>query len=254
MVMEHVYFIRMSDDILNTIEVLTNKVAAKEEEANKLKKLVNELCGEAGIAVRYANISEPGSTISAIRSDEFYGQTLTAAIRNYLERRKAANLGAASVTAIYKAIRDGGYKFETNSEENAKISVGNALRKTSSIFHRLPNGEYGLLAWYPSAKAPPEPDASSKPKGKKGRNRQAKVDAPKGNADVVTNKEIRDVILAQQGDFQSSDIEAAIKSKFPSKELPKTKIPSVIFILKGKGLLRQVSERSGKKGAVYAKA
>jgi hypothetical protein len=242
----------MSDDILNTIEVLTNRVAAKEEEANKLKKLVNELCAEAGVAIRYATISQPGSTISAIRSDEYYGQTLTAAIRNYLERRKAANLGAASVAAIYNAIKDGGYKFETNSEENAKISVGNALRKTSSIFHRLPNGEYGLLAWYPSAKAPPEPDAASKTKAKK--IRAAKADAPKANADAVTNKEIRDVILAQQGDFQSSDIEAAIKSKFPSKELPKTKIPAVIFILKGKGLLRQVSERSGKKGAVYAKA
>lgn len=246
----------MNDDIINTIEVLTNKVAAKEEEANKLKKLVNELCGEAGIAIRYADVSEPGKTISAIRSDEFYGQTLTAAIRNYLERRKAANLGAASVTAIHKAIKDGGYKFETNSEENAKISVGNALRKTSSIFHRLPNGEYGLLAWYPSAKAPPEALASSKAKGKKGRaaNQPAKPGASKSNGDVVTNKEIRDVILAQEGEFQSSDIEGSVKSKFPSKELPKTKIPSVIFILKGKGLLRQISERSGKKGAVYAKA
>ena len=38
----------MNDDILNTIEVLTGKVSAKEEEANKLKKLVNELCAEAG--------------------------------------------------------------------------------------------------------------------------------------------------------------------------------------------------------------
>jgi hypothetical protein len=242
----------MSDDILNTIEVLTSRVAAKEEEANKLKKLVNELCAEAGVAIRYASIAKPGSTISAIRSDEYYGQTLTAAIRNYLERRKAASLGAASVAAIYNAIKDGGYKFGTNSEENAKISVGNALRKTSSIFHRLPNGEYGLLAWYPSAKAPPETDASSKPKAKKGR--AAKADATNANTDVVTNKEIRDVILAHLGEFQSNDIEAAIKSKFPSKELPKTKIPSVIFILKGKGLLRQVSERSGKKGAVYAKA
>ena len=83
----------MSDDILNTIEVLTNKVRAKEEEANKLKKLVNELCGEAGIATRYADIPEAGSSVTAIRSDQFYGQTLTAALRNYLEHRKASGLG-----------------------------------------------------------------------------------------------------------------------------------------------------------------
>jgi len=247
----------MNDDILNTIEVLTAKVRAKEEEANKLKKLVNELCAEAGAEIRYPNVSEGGATLAGIRSDEFYGQTLTAAIRNYLERRKASGLGAASVTEIHRAIKDGGYKFETNREENAKTSVGNALRKTSSIFHRLPNRQYGLLSWYPSAKAHPEVGGSKKGKGKRTRNAGEKTpddSARKANGNLVSNREIRDVILAQEGEFQSSDIEAAIKAKFPSKELPKTKIPSVLFILKKrKGLVREVSPRSGKKGAVYVK-
>src|SRR6266571_1547810 len=162
----------MNAEILNTVEVLTNKIRAKEEEANKLKKLVNELCIEAEIEIRYPDISELGNTLSAIRSDQFYGQTLTAAIRNYLERRKASALGAASVTEIYKAIKAGGYKFETNNDENQRISVGNALRKTSSIFHRLPNGYFGLLAWYPSAK--PEVEPAGTRTGKKKRGRPAK--------------------------------------------------------------------------------
>jgi hypothetical protein len=248
----------MSNDILNTIEVLTSKVRAKEEEANKLKKLVNELCEEVEIPVRYPHISEGGAAISGIRSDQFYGQTLTAAIRNYLELRKAANLGAASSGEIFGAIKDGGYKFGTNNEDNAKISLGNALRKSSSIFHRLPNGSYGLLAWYPNAKELPDGNATgktgkAKSKGGKLKHGIERTIATSGAA-LVTNKEIRDVVLAQQGEFQASDIEAAIRAKFPSKELRKTKIPSVLFILKTeKGLLKEVSPRSGKKGATYSK-
>jgi hypothetical protein len=256
----------MSDDILNTIEVLTKRVGAKEEEANKLKKLVNELCGEAAIPVRYPNIADAGTSISSIRSDQFYGQTLTAAIRNYLEQRKNSNLGAAGVQEIYLAIKDGGYKFETKNEEIAKISVRSALRKTSSIFHRLPNGQYGLLTWYPSAKAKPESELAPKKKAKashsKGKPAESEnavekvvvIKAPEKAKNDITNKEIRDVILEQQGQFQSSDIETAIKAKYPTKNLPATKIPTVIFLLKKTGLIKVVSERSGSKGAIYAKA
>ena len=246
----------MSDDILNTIEVLTKRVGGKEEEANKLKKLVNELCGEAGIAVRYPNIAESNGATTAIRSDQFYGQTITAAIRNYLEQRKAVGLGAAGLNEIYLAVRDGGYKFESKNEDNAKISVGNTLRKSSSIFHRLPNGQYGLLEWYPSAKAKPEsvPAPKKKAKAKPAEaGKEAATDSPAKTKNDVTNKEIRGVILEQKGQFKNSDIEAATKAKYPTKDLPSTKIPTVIFLLKKTGLIKVVSERSGSKGAVYAK-
>src|SRR6266853_1540078 len=76
---------RMSDDILNTIEVLTARVTAKETELNELKKLVNGLCSEAGLQPRFAHVATKGGSVAPIRSDQFYGQTLTAAIRNYLE-------------------------------------------------------------------------------------------------------------------------------------------------------------------------
>ncbi len=306
----------MSDDILNTIEVLTKRVGAKEEEANKLKKLVNELCGEAGITARFPNIAEANGSIGTIRSDQFYGQTITAAIRNYLEQRKASGLGAAGLNEIFTAVRDGGYKFESKNEVNAKTSIGNTLRKTSSIFHRLPNGQYGLLTWYPSAKVKPE--IISTPKNKSTKNKAkgkiafvneallsgkytkpeivvmlvagyhvkektaintvnwcasklkkqnngapslfefengktATNDSPTKGQSLVTNKEIRDIVLEQQGDFQTATIEAAVKAKFPTKEFRSTKIASMIFILKGKGLIKAVSERAGSKPAVYAK-
>src|ERR1043166_5300706 len=116
-------------NILNTIELLTARVVAKEEEVGKLKKLVNELCSEAGVPPRYEVISQTGGT--ALRSDEFYGQSLTAAVRNYLERRKASNQGAATPSEIFASLRDGGYNFETKNEEIAKIGLRSTLRKTS---------------------------------------------------------------------------------------------------------------------------
>ncbi len=237
----------MSDDISNTIEVLAKKVAAREEEANKLKRLVNELCEEVGLAPRYASIADSGGTITSIRADHFYGQTVTAAIRNYLEIRKASNLSAATVSEIYSALRDGGFKFGSKTEDIAKIVVANNLRKSSSIFHRLPSGQYGLLAWYPNAKFRPDETAESK----KPSNGKAKTEE---QSNAVTNGEIRDVVLAQKGEFKAGDIEAAIKTKFSSKTLPAAKIPTVIFLLKKKGLLKMVSGRVGRTPAIYAKA
>jgi len=243
----------MNDDILNTIELLAKKVTAKEEEANKVKKLVNELCSEVGIDPRYPNISEAGAVSSAIRSDQFYGQTLTAAIRNYLDQRKSVGLGAASVSEIYSAIKSGGYKFESKSDQNAQTSVGNTLRKSSSIFHRLPNGQYGLLAWYPTAKVKAE-NGSEPTKDAKGQSDKASAHEADEDKNTVTNSEIRDVVLEQTGQFKAIDIDAAVKAKFPSKGLPQDKIPTVIHLLKKKGLLNVVSERSGSRPAVYSKA
>src|SRR5438093_9066800 len=187
----------MNDEFLKSIDVLASRVAVKEEEVNKLKRLVNELCREGGMPDRYRDIGEAATTARVLRPDQFYGQTLTAACRSYLEFRKAANLGAATVSDIYTAIRDGGYKFDTKNEENAKISVGNALRKTSSVFHRLPNGQYGLLAWYPSAKAPPQSG--------NGKHHGSHKRKPIGK--VIRNEEIREVILSHGGEYQGSDIE-----------------------------------------------
>ncbi len=240
----------MSDDISNTIEVLAKKVAAKEEEANKLKRLVNELCEEVGLAPHYANITDSSAAITSIRADHFYGQTVTAAIRNYLEIRRASNLGAATVSDIYSALRDGGFKFGAKNEDIAKIVVSNNLRKSSSIFHRLPNGQYGLLAWYPNAKAKPDDETDSKKDPKTAREK-AKTEEQKN---TVTNSEIREVVLAQTAEFKANDIETAIKAKFPSKELPEDKIPTVIFLLKKKGLLKVIVERIGRTPAIYAKA
>src|SRR5258708_34975586 len=101
----------MSDDILNTIEVLANRVSAKEEEANKLKKLVNELCSEAEIDPRYPHISEAGGGGAAVRFDQFLRQTLTPAICYYLGCRQTSRLWAAPGADTFRAVMGGGDQF-----------------------------------------------------------------------------------------------------------------------------------------------
>lgn len=249
-------FKSMNDKLAIAIETLVDNVKAKEKEVNDLKKVINKLCGDAGIAVRFTSIQDSETASGGIRSDEYYGQPLTAAIRNYLERRKASGLGAATVVEIYRAIKEGGFKFETASDLNARIGVGNTLRKTSSIFHRLPNGQYGLLAWYPGAKekTDAEPPREREQTGKSAKKSKSEsVEPAKPDRPNVTNHDVREVVLAQTGNFKTADIVVAVKAKFPQKELPATKIPSGLFELKKKGLIKEISPRAGSTPAVYAK-
>jgi hypothetical protein len=94
----------------------------------------------------------PG-TVGNIKADTFYGKTIGQAAREYLEMRKASGLGPATPREIYESLMQGGFQFETKVETNALVSLRNTMRKSSRIFHRLPNGQYGLLTWYPNAKA-----------------------------------------------------------------------------------------------------
>ena len=135
------------------------------------------------------------------------------------------------------------------------------MLKNGCIRRGKPNGYFGLLAWYPGAKTETD-DTQVKTKKKPGRPKKKDKTAangssnePANNGDSITFKEIRDVILAQEGQFSKADIDAALREKFPLRKVPKTKVPSVIFILKkDKGLLREVTPRSGKKAAIYTKA
>lgn len=252
----------MTDQIQNTIDVLAAKVRTKEEETNKLKKLINELCVEEGIPERYPNLSVgSGSGDQSFRKDKFYGMTLTSAARSFLEMRKSANLGAASVAEIYQAMRDGGYKFETKDEENAKIGLRAVLRKSSSIFHRLPTGDYGLLSWYPNAKAQKaatkdNADApvrgTSKTKEKKPKTASEGDKTSDGN--FTGNDQVRDMIFKMDGNFTNADVEKKLKEAFPSKAVRDGQIGTEIFKLKKKGFIRIVAERRGSVGATYTRS
>ena len=95
---------------------------------------------------------DTGSGVSTmIRTDEFYGKKLATAIREVLDKRKAAGRGASTPKEIYDDLVRGGFHFQTKNEDNAMRGVYQALTKNAVTFHRLPNDTYGLLAWYPEA-------------------------------------------------------------------------------------------------------
>lgn len=146
----------MNDKLAPAIEVLKEEVAELERQARELKKTVNVLCKRAGAPELYPNVDTEqtgGATIASIKADTFYGKVIGTAAREFLEMRKAAGLGPATPREIYDALIQGGYQFETKNEQVALVSLRSNLRKNSRMFHKLPNGQYGLLSWYPNAKA-----------------------------------------------------------------------------------------------------
>jgi hypothetical protein len=144
----------MREEFRPAIEALQKDLADQEAKVSDTKRMINRLCEVAGAPPMYADVGQASQpTLASIRGDTFYGKVITTAAREYLEMRRAANLGPATPRDIYEALVKGGFKFDTTIEANAITGVRGTLRKNSSIFHKLPNGEYGLLSWYPRAKA-----------------------------------------------------------------------------------------------------
>lgn len=144
----------MSDHIQLTIGDIKKQIGELETELAHKKRMVNDLYEIAGLPKFYTITDDSQQPdISAIRRDQWYGQPLSTAIREYLEMRRAANLGPATVIEIFDALTTGGFKFETKDDENAKRGLRISLTKNTAIFHRLPDKKhYGLLEWYPEAK------------------------------------------------------------------------------------------------------
>jgi len=167
----------MRDDIQKTVEVLRDKIRMREEEASRLKKIINDLYVEEGESAPYPNISaESAATLNSLRSDQFYGQTMAGAARQYFEMRKASGLGASSISEIFQALKKGGFRFDAKNDDYSKNALRIALRKNSVTFHRLPNADFGLLEWYERPKPALEDDVKpAKSKKRKGHKRQQKA-------------------------------------------------------------------------------
>lgn len=145
----------MSDQLKAAIATLQGELALQEEEVANTKRLINQLAKRAGLPPPYGDAELLARSGLSFSPDQFYGQPLHIAMRTLLEMRKASNPGAgpASVNQIFDALREGGYQFDAKNDENAKRIIRIMLTKNSGVFHKLPNGHYGLLSWYPGAKA-----------------------------------------------------------------------------------------------------
>jgi hypothetical protein len=143
----------MSEQFVAVIETLQTELQEKEQEAADLKKLINSLCIKAKMPLLYNDVElQTNRSAGKFRSDHFYGQPLASAVREILTARKAAGQGAASVSDIFNVLSSGGFKFETSNEDNAKRGLRISLSKNNTVFHKLPNGNWGMREWYPNIK------------------------------------------------------------------------------------------------------
>jgi hypothetical protein len=143
----------MTEAVQQTIELVQKQIVDIEADLLEKKRMVNSLCGLIKQPPMYADADLLVSkSLGTMRSDEYYGQPLATAVRLILERRKAAGMGPATVNEIYDTLLKGGFEFNTANDDYAKRGLYSALSKNTSTFHRLRNGSYGLLAWYPNAK------------------------------------------------------------------------------------------------------
>jgi hypothetical protein len=218
----------MSEHIQAAIAELEGKLRTQQAEVNQTKQAINILSGIAGMPEPYPNASGDGEPqLTRIQADTFYGKPLNTAIREYLGMRKSQGLGAASVNEIYEALTRGGFRHEAKDDNNAKAVLRDALRKKPDVFHKLPTGDYGLLAWYPAAKAaretvPAEP-ASKAPEPATPLPR-AQTASPKR---LGWAQEVDRVLSDARGPLSPQDIVDAIVRTYPGMEMPPSVGPIV---------------------------
>lgn len=154
----------MTDHYQQSIAALVAKIEQDEQTfqqgIGKRKMLVNELCVEAGIEPRFPNVNESSTSarpaaapsMSAVKSDEFFGRPLAGSIKRVLELRRVGGNGPATVEEIYQALAQGGFSFVARSPEQAIQGLTVSIGKNSAVFVKLPNGKVGLKEWYPNVR------------------------------------------------------------------------------------------------------
>lgn len=173
----------MREEFKPAIEALQKDLSDLERQVSETKQVINRLCSRAGMEPLYPEATQQAtSTIASVRPDSFYGKPITTAAREFLEMRRNASLGPATPREIYEALSKGGYTFETKDETTAIISVRGTIRKNSSIFHRLPNGTYGLLSWYPNARPQRDEDEEEAKPSRAAKSRHASARKPAAKA------------------------------------------------------------------------
>ena len=167
----------MDEKLNGAIEVLVEKLREKEREVIEAKKMINSLRHMNGEAPLFSDAQlQDSSTVNPSRPDLYYGKPITTACREYLELRKQA----CQAEEIQRGLEHGGFDFDSQGwkEKDRLRSLSISLAKNSGIFHRLPNGTFGLLAWYP--------DVRQKERKKP---QEVNGDDPKKNGDHMTTEE-----------------------------------------------------------------
>lgn len=138
----------MNDKLAGAIEVLLSKLDEQIRSVVETKKMINSLRQMNGEAPLFNDSELQPMDAGPSRPDMYYGKGPVTACREYLEWRKRA----CSAEEILKGLEQGGFDFKSvgwTDEDSRLRNLAISLAKNTAIFHRLPNGTFGLIAWYP---------------------------------------------------------------------------------------------------------
>lgn len=135
----------------NWLEQMVEEIRTKQTALDNQKRAANTFFRERNEPEPFL-VDDPDAAIGAalrIRPDEYYGKGFATAAGAYLERRKQAVIAED----VLRALEQGGFDFDAIGwrKENRLRTVAMSLAKNTAIFHRLPNGMFGLRKWYEDA-------------------------------------------------------------------------------------------------------
>jgi hypothetical protein len=141
---------QMDDATQKVLSDIQTKIKTHLDEVAKLKSAANMLADLAGQGPIYADIEQESKAVGPTRADAYYGKPLARAVREYLDFRQQA----VPVEDIQRGLEQGGFDFNALgwSESGRLRALAMSIAKNTTVFHRLPNGMWGLNAWYPEAK------------------------------------------------------------------------------------------------------
>lgn len=164
----------MNAELSPAVESLRNQLREQEAEATETKKMINALLRRMKEEPEFPEVESGQMQIrmsGAVRPDQYYGKPFATAAQEYLDRRKQA----CTADEIMNALENGGFDFRTLSWKDRKDwprLTAISLAKNTQKFHKLPNGTFGLLSWYPDVAKRSE-DAIRPAKKKKGASKKA---------------------------------------------------------------------------------
>jgi hypothetical protein len=146
----------MSSKLEEAVQELLENLQNQMNQVAETKRAINVLHRTMGKGDMFPEESVERIGAMKIRSDQFYGRPLATSVQEFLElRKKSTGEQACDVSEILKALEEGGFDFKAAGwRDNDRLrSLSISIAKNTKVFHRLPNGLFGLLAWYPEVGA-----------------------------------------------------------------------------------------------------
>jgi hypothetical protein len=161
------------------IEALLEELQVQMNQVADTKKTINTLLRRIGKEPQFPDeaAESVGSASLRVRPDQYYGRPLATSVEEFLEnRKKTTGDQACAPSEILAALETGGFDFKAQGwkDDDRLRSLSITLGKNPK-FHRLPNGTYGLISWYPSVAAKKERPA---------KNGSAETDSKKEDGDA----------------------------------------------------------------------